>query len=152
MTSEYRSGRPDSFRNATFGDFKGTLKGFLHCPYDPVLPVERNESVNQIQTTDTTLRIRVAPSLEAEIVGHVQLGYYNVLQTEEADGYVWYEISKDRWCANITTNYLPSDSSDFVKQIEEWANAMVTTVKQKDKKISDLTSDMREIESIARKW
>lgn len=152
MTSEYRSGRPDSFRNATFGDFKGTLKGFLHCPYDPVLPVERNESVNQIQTTDTTLRIRVAPSLEAEIVGHVQLGYYNVLQTEEADGYTWYEISKDRWCANITTNYLPSDSSDFVKQIEEWANAMVTTVKQKDKKISDLTSDMKEIESIARKW
>ena len=82
----------------------------------------------------------------------MQLGYYNVLQTEEADGYTWYEISKDRWCANITTNYLPSDSSDFVKQIEEWANAMVTTVKQKDKKISDLTSDMKEIESIARKW
>ena len=129
MTSEYRSGRPDSFRNATFGDFKGTLKGFLHCPYDPVLPVERNESVNQIQTTDTTLRIRVAPSLEAEIVGHVQLGYYNVLQQTEADGYTWYNIAKDRWCANITTNYLPSDSSDIIKELERYFDAMKSTIK-----------------------
>ena len=152
ITSEYRNGDPNSFRNAKVGDYKGDLIGVLHYPFESVLPVERNENVPQIETTDEQLRIRVAPSLEAEIVGHVQLGYYNVLQTEEADGYVWYEISKDRWCANITTNYLPSDSSDFVKQIEEWANAMVTTVKQKDKKISDLTSDMKEIESIARKW
>lgn len=152
ITSEYRNGDPNSFRNAKIGDYKGDLIGVLHYPFESVLPVERNENVPQIETTDEQLRIRTAPSLEAEIVGHVQLGYYNVLQTEEADGYTWYEISKDRWCANITTNYLPSDSSDFVKQIEEWANAMVTTVKQKDKKISDLTSDMKEIESIARKW
>lgn len=152
ITSEYRSGDPNSFRNAKIGDYKGDLIGVLHYPFESVLPVERNESVPQIETTDEQLRIRVAPSLEAEIVGHVQLGYYNVLQTEDNDGYTWYNIAKDRWCANITTNYLPSDSSDFVKQIEEWANAMVTTVKQKDKKINDLTSDMKEIESIARKW
>ena len=152
ITSEYRNGDPNSFRNAKIGDYKGELIGVLHYPFESVLPVERNENVPQIETTDEQLRIRVAPSLEAEIVGHVQLGYYNVLQQTEADGYTWYEISKDRWCANITTNYLPSDSSDFVKQIEEWANAMVTTVKQKDKTIADLKADMKQIGEVADKW
>lgn len=129
MTSEYRSGDPDSFRNAKLGDFKGVLLGFLHYPYESVLPVERNVNVNQIETTDEQLRIRVAPSLDAEIVGHVQLGYYNVLQQTEADGYTWYEIAKDRWCANITTNYLPSDSADIIKELERYFDAMKSTIK-----------------------
>ena len=152
ITSEYRNGDPNSFRNAKIGDYKGDLIGVLHYPFESVLPVERNENVPQIETTDEQLRIRTAPSLEAEIVGHVQLGYYNVLQTEEADGYTWYEISKDRWCANITTNYLPSDSSDFVKQIEEWANEIVNAIKSKDKTITDLKADMKQIGEVADKW
>lgn len=129
ITSEYRSGDPNSFRNAKIGDYKGDLIGVLHYPFESVLPVERNESVPQIETTDEQLRIRVAPSLEAEIVGHVQLGYYNVLQTEDNDGYTWYNIAKDRWCANITTNYLPSDSSDIIKELERYFDAMKSTIK-----------------------
>lgn len=128
MVSEYSNGDPDSFRTKKF-EKKDNLLGFIHYPYESVLPVERNESVNQIETTDEQLRIRVAPSLEAEIVGHVQLGYYNVLQTKEADGYTWYEIAKDRWCANITTNYLPSDSSDIIKELERYFDAMKSTIK-----------------------
>ena len=129
ITSEYRSGDPNSFRNAKIGDYKGDLIGVLHYPFESVLPVERNESVPQIETTDEQLRIRVAPSLEAEIVGHVQLGYYNVLQQTEADGYTWYQIAKDRWCANITTNYLPSDSSDIIAELEKYFDSMKSTIK-----------------------
>lgn len=152
MTSEYRSGNKDSFRNAKIGDYKGELLGILHYPYESVLPVERNENVVQIETKDEQLRIRTKPSLNGEIVGHVQLGYYNVLATEEADGYTWYEIAENRWCANVETVYLPSESNDFVKQIEVWANEMVSQVKQKDKTISDLKSDMKEIQNISKKW
>lgn len=152
ITSEYRNGDPNSFRNAKVGDYKGDLIGVLHYPFESVLPVERNENVPQIETTDEQLRIRVAPNLEAEIVGHVQLGYYNVLQTKEADGYTWYEISKDRWCANITTNYLAAESSDFVKEIEKWANEMVNAIKSKDKTITDLKADMKQIGEVADKW
>ena len=122
LTAEYRNGDPNSFRNAKLGDYKGDLLGVLHYPYSPVSTVERNENVNQIETTDEQLRIRTAPSLTAEIVGHVQLGYYNVLSQTDADGYTWYEISKDRWCANITTNYLPAEQNDFVRQLEKFLN------------------------------
>lgn len=152
MTSEYRSGNIDSFRNAKIGDYKGDLIGVLHYPFESVLPVERNENVSQIETTDEQLRIRTEPSLSGEIVGHVQLGYYNVLDQKDNDGYTWYEIAKDRWCANITTNYLAAESSDFVKEIEKWANEMVNTVKSKDKIISDLKADMKQIGEVADKW
>ena len=152
MTSEYRSGDPNSFRNAKIGDYKGELLGILHYPYESVLPVERNENVPQIETMDEQLRIRTAPSLSAEIVGHVQLGYYNVLQQSEADGYTWYEISKDRWCANITTNYLPSEQTDFVKQLEEFLNITRAKIKALESENENMKNDMKNIENIAERW
>ena len=100
---------------------------------DTIDTVERNEDVNQILTTDTALRIRTAPSLSASIVGHVQIGYYNVLAIEEAssadkkqykeahgeDLECWYEIGKDRWCGNVSTEFLPKKSSDDISKAIE---------------------------------
>ena len=128
MTSEYRKGDPNSFRNAKLGDYKGKLLGVLHYPYQPINPVERNENVTQIETTDSTLRIRTKPSLDGEIVGHVQLGYYNVLDEKENDCYTWYEIEKDRWVANVTTKYLPSTGGDIIRKIEEYFNSMKSEI------------------------
>ena len=152
MTSEYRSGDPHSFRNAKIGDYKGTLIGVLHYPYDPVLPIERNESVDQIQTTDEALRIRIKPSLDAEIVGHVQLGYYNVLDKKDADGYTWYKIAKDRWCADITTNFLPGDEDDFMKEIERVWNQTKEKIKGLEDNNKDMTEDFVKIAKIADKY
>ena len=152
MISEYRSGDPNSFRNAKIGDYKGELLGILHYPYESVLPVERNENVNQIETTDEQLRIRTAPSLSAEIVGHVQLGYYNVLSEKDADGYTWYEIAKDRWCANITTNYLPAEQNDFVRQLEKFLNdtkAKITALESQNK---EMREDYMKIKNISERW
>lgn len=100
----------------------GKPEHILVCP-ETVSPVERNTNVDQIQTTDDTLRIRTAPSLNVDIVGHVEKGYYNVLQTTEADGYTWYEIAKDRWCADVSVVYLPKQK-DIIAEIERYFNAM----------------------------
>ena len=112
----------------------GNLMGYLHFPFNSVNPVARNENVNQIQTTDDQLRIRTKPSLDGEIVGHVQIGYYNVLSQKEANDVdkekvsglsCWYEIVKDRWCANITTKFYPANKEDdFIQKIEEYFNGM----------------------------
>lgn len=151
MFAEYSNGDPNSFRTGKF-EKKGNLLGFLHYPYERVETVERNENVNQIETTDEQLRIRTAPSLSAEIVGHVQLGYYNVLQQSEADGYTWYEIAKDRWCANITVNYLPSDETDFVKQLEKFLNDTKAKITALENQNSEMRNDMKKIETIAKGW
>lgn len=152
MTSEYRSGDPNSFRNAKLGDYKGNLLGVLHYPYDTVKTVDRNEKVNQIQTTDISLRIRKEPSLSGEVVGHVQIGFYNVLSQKENDGYIWYEIAKDRWCANVTVTYLPSDEDDIIKQIERYFNEMKQQVNVLKDENTELKKSFKEVYTISKKW
>lgn len=152
MTSSYGNGNPNSFKFQDYRKFNGEIMGFLHSDYYPILPVERNTNVTQIQTTDDQLRIRTAPSLSAEIVGHVQLGFYNVLNESEADGYKWYEIAKDRWCANITTNYLPADENDFVRQLEKFLNdtkAKITALESQNK---EMREDYMKIKNISERW
>lgn len=148
MYSEYSNGDPNSFRNGKF-ERKSNILGFLHYPYDPVEPVERNVNVDQIQTTDIGLRIRTSPSLSGDIIGHVKIGYYNVLDEKTKDGYTWYEIGKDRWCANISTIYLPSDNDDIIKDLERYFNNLKTTIKTKDETIENYKKRMAEIHKLS---
>lgn len=148
MYSEYSSGNPDSFRNGKLSDYKGKLLGYLHYPYESVNPVERNEKVDQIQTLDDTLRIRTEPSLEAEVVGYVQLGFYNVLSTKKADGYTWYKIATDRWCANVSVKYLPKGDDDIIKVIEEYFDRMKEKVSELTNENEDLNERLDKIKEI----
>lgn len=61
-------------------------------------PVERNDNVDQIEVIATTLNARKNPGLKGEVLGFAALGYYNCLDTAEADGYKWYK-TEDFWCA-----------------------------------------------------
>ena len=128
LLSQYMNGDKNSFSNYSWDigtSYTGPLMGYLHCPYSTVDPVPRNTEVDQIQTTDETLRIRLKPSLNGEIVGHVGLGYYDVYDKVQADNYTWYQIEEGRWCADVTTNYLPaSGEEDIMKKIEEYFNRM----------------------------
>lgn len=151
MYSEYSNGDPNSFRNGKF-EKKSNLLGFLHYPYTTIEPVKRNPSVNQIQTTDNSLRIRTLPSLSGEIVGHVQIGFYNVLSQKENDGYIWYEIAKDRWCASVTVNYLPSDKDDIIQQIERYFNDMKQQVNSLKDQNSDMKKSFKEVYEISKEW
>ena len=147
MFSEYASGNPDSFKNGTFVK-KSNLLGFLHYPLSVVEPVERNTSVDQIQTTDATLRIRTSPSRKADIVGYVQIGYYDILDVKEADGYVWYKLAKDRWCADVSTIYLPADD-DIIKELDRLFKAMKQSIEEKQEIIDDRESRLDEIKELA---
>lgn len=155
ICTEYRNGNKDSFRlfKWKYGtDYTGALLGYLHCPYQAVEPVERNESVDQIETTDDSLRIRTKPSLNGDIVGYVGIGYYNVLSQQEADGYTWYEIAKNRWCANITTVFLPEDGGDIIRQIEEYFDSLKRQASAMKKENDNLRADMKAIGKISAKW
>ena len=61
-------------------------------------PVPRNERVDQIEVTATTLRARKDPNLKGEVLGFVTPGYYNCLGQTEADGYRWFQ-AENFWCA-----------------------------------------------------
>lgn len=151
ICTEYRNGDPNSFRlfNWTVGtDYTGKLLGYLHCPYAPCDPVPRNDTVDQIQTTDDNLRIRTKPSLDGEIVGYVGLGYYNVMDTKSADGYTWYKIGKDRWCANVSTIFLPAED-DIIRQLDAMFKSLKTKVTEKQKEVDSLADRMNKIHELS---
>ena len=73
--------------------------GETWCHYMPTeyvgTPVERNDKVNQIEVTATTLRAREKPSLKGNVIGFANRGYYNCTGKEEADGYTWFHAETD---------------------------------------------------------
>ena len=150
MYSQYASGNKDSFKNGKLDEYYGVKLGYLHYPSSSVLPVERNVSVNQIQTTDTDLRIRTKPSLSSEIVGQVQLGFYNVLDTKEADGYTWYKLANNRWCASVTTIFLPSEDTDIIKDMERYIKSISDNVNTLKNENSDLKKKLDKIQEVAK--
>lgn len=154
ILSQYKNGDPNSFSNYAWKigtDYTGNLLGYLHCPINIVPTVDRNPSVDQIETTDITLRVREKPSLDSLIVGHVQLGYYNVLDTEKSDGYTWYKIAPNKWCANLTVNFLSAED-DIIRKLEEYFNNMKAEVGNLKDENSSLKQDMNSINEITKRW
>lgn len=62
-------------------------------------PVAVDVSKWQVEVIADSLRVRTSPSLNGEQYCICDKGIYNVIQSQEADGYTWYEIEKDRWIA-----------------------------------------------------
>ncbi len=60
--------------------------------------VLRNENVDQIEVLVNNLRVRQVSN--GKILGYANLGIYNVLNIEERDDYIWYEIDNDMWIAS----------------------------------------------------
>lgn len=67
----------------------------------PVNPVLRDETKDQILVDLDVLNCRNGASTECERLGFLARGYYNVYNTEEYQGYTWYNIERDRWCAGV---------------------------------------------------
>ena len=78
--------------------------------YTVVDPVERDTSRDQIQVNINNLRCRTAPGLDGEILGILAKGIYNLYGKEEKDGFTWYKIGEDRWCANVNVTELPAQA------------------------------------------
>lgn len=67
----------------------------------PVQPVDRDTTRDQIHVGLAFLNCRSKPTTKADRLGFLAEGYYNVLETTEAENYTWYRIATDRWCAGV---------------------------------------------------
>lgn len=125
-------------------------------------PVDRDTTVDQVETTDNQLRIRDLPSLESTIIGHVSIGYYNVLSVKEAteedkerepDLKCWYEISKNRWIANVTTIFHEkSEDTDIIKELEKFMELTRAKIRALESENKEMKEDFNSIGKIAEKW
>lgn len=173
--SDYNRAAPLTFANGTWtrgeiltGNPLPTGKPLAVLKYKAaaVYPVVRNEYTDQIEAMDPTLRVRLSPSLDGEIYCMIKKGYYNVLSVTEAsdkdkkeykgadDLKCWYEIEEGKYCANITTKYLPATSADIVEELKKCLKVLNekidalqdenTKYKQNMKQIHDLSGGVYE--------
>lgn len=83
----------------------------------PLYSVKRNTNKNQIQVLTDIQNVR---NENLEVIKRAESGYYNVLSTREENGYLWYEVEKNRYIAQVNGRvmYLPKDT-DYDVIVEE---------------------------------
>lgn len=83
--------------------------------------VEKDLSKDQVNVLIDYLRVRTTPSLNGYILGFTSIGYYNVLEQVEADGYTWFKIAEDNYIAysDEWAKYYPKEDKDYKVLYEE---------------------------------
>lgn len=82
---------------------------------DVVDPVERDVHADQLICHESNLRVRALPSLTGTVLGHLLKDkYYNYYEMVHADGYDWYKIADDQYCAKIESlEILPKEPDEL---------------------------------------
>ena len=118
-------GTPCMIRNCNIADLHAFRRKQTTPPAPEPTPVitpnvERDEYKDQIEVKVDKLRIRTTPSLNGEVIGFANKGFYNYAETKEADGYVWYRISDNNWIASSDewTKVYPAKPKKEYKQFE----------------------------------
>lgn len=83
--------------------------------------VEKDINKDQVEVLYNDLHVRVLPSLEGDILGFAHIGYYNVLEITENDGYKWFKIGDDNYIAYSEdwAVYYPKTYLDYKKLFDE---------------------------------
>lgn len=80
-------------------------------------PVGRIPALEQVEILASTLNGRREPALDGERLGYVTQGFYNVIGKEQEDGFQWYRLEPDLWCAtkegDWTVHYDPETTAYF---------------------------------------
>ncbi len=72
-----------------------------------------DNTIDQIQVVGNQLRCRKEPNLNGEVFGYIDYGIYNIIDTQDNDGYTWYKIDQDKWIAGVE-----GDVNVFIKTPE----------------------------------
>lgn len=128
---------------------------FIYNPHilevEMTKPVERNTEIDQLEVIKSKLRVRTQPSLNGKILGFAELGYYNDLETCEADNYIWHKIDNDNWIAQVDgyVELLPSlKVGDIVKLKEPITKYKITNIENNKVSIMPIT-DLDNLEKIS---
>ena len=114
----------------------GELIGFIYPPIKDIRTERKNKP--QIEITEEFVNVRTSANGSIKSVGcYCPMGIYDVLDSKEIDGYLWYRIDKDCWVREGSwLNFYSGDDE-------------LTKLKKEN---YQLKADMKKIEEIIRKW
>ena len=79
--------------------------------------VPRDESKTQIKVLVDNLNVRIEASLSAASIGYANVGYYDIYEIYNYDGYTWYRIAEHQWVAYSPEweEICPAKEDEYVK-------------------------------------
>lgn len=123
------------------GDYEDPEK-YDYQPIEKATPVARDENQDQLEVIKDKLRIRTQPNLQADILGYADLGYYNDLETFDADGYTWHKVADNNWLAEVSgyVRLLPRfNVGDIVTLKEPITKYKITNIEDNEVSIIPIT-------------
>ena len=139
--------------------FEGqVMKGDTILPSKPVeveivkpVVVAEDTTKWQVEVIADALNVRTTPSLSGKKHCICPKGIFNVIQSQDADGYTWYEIETDRWIATKEGSWTinkPIPLTEQEKQILE-LQKQVATQQQRltsyEKQVAELNTQLSEL-------
>lgn len=101
-------------------------------------PVERDTSKDQVQVIVPELNVRNKPNTNGTKLGFANIGFYDIINSSEANGYTWYEIEKEKWIAGKETTwtlYFPKEKIIEEKKeevVEQTETPQISTKEEND--------------------
>ena len=111
-------------------------------------PVERDETINQIEIKSDTRKLRATPSLNGEVYDELcKRGIYNIIKWQTADGYDWALIAQlegnDFWVAVMAGEDLPiTDYQTLYNKEKEKNNILNETNKTLTNNLNELSKQI----------
>ena len=109
-----------------YSGVQGALRPKIYIKRLSPNPVSKNEEKNQIYVNSSnTMYCRLTPDTSIENKTDdifVKVGYYNIIDEIDSNGYHWYKIDNDRYVAKIDgiVEYIPKkEEESFFKRILE---------------------------------
>lgn len=122
-----------------------TLKYIEDVTVDIASPVARDERKDQLKESSSNLRVRTSPSLSGSVLGYLTPNvYYDWFETKNIDGYDWYKIATDQWCAKTDTMtiYLAKTEVDI---LNEKIDSLTKEIDGLNSEIDSLTSEINSL-------
>lgn len=107
----------------------------------PLYSVEEDTTRDQIEVMTFEQNVR---NKNNEILKKAEKGFYNVLSQLEKNGYLWYEVEKNKYIAHIDgrVRFIPKKDEDELERLKK-------ENKELKKEIKELKEKMKEIHSLS---
>ena len=81
-------------------------------------PVERNKNNNQVEVLIDNLNLRESYSTSSNRIGYIKKGIYNVIDSKNNEGYIWYKV-ENYWIASNSnwTKYYPKEEPKNIPKL-----------------------------------
>ena len=151
------SGNPPAYRNSSAP--KSAIIGYLRMNKALVsdfvgTPVVKDTTRDQVEVLKTDLNCRNGAGTKYNILGTINKGFYNVLSSSSANGYIWYQINQNEWIALVEGSSIfhmkeetpeTDDKDKIITELKVQISELQVIINSNEQTIAELEKDLENV-------